>query len=115
MIPPSPCATCPWRIGSSASAIPRFDLDLAEGLDRVCGVPGKDREVGTPMMACHGTGEGEEGPCWGWARQVGVHSLTARVVALRDRKLAAALAAEPSPDLYPDWPAVIARLRETTS
>jgi len=70
------------------------------------------------MMACHGSPEGAEGPCWGWARQVGWHHHGARVMAMArtaaGRAMAAALAAGPDPTLHASWDEVIEKLRRTT-
>ena len=112
-VPPLPCPTCPWRRDQPASAIPGFSLELAEGLDRTCGGPGRDVFLGVPMMSCHGHPEGREAPCWGWARQVGVYHLGARVRALSDDRMRAALRAGPDPGLHSSWRAVIAKLRRT--
>lgn len=112
-IPPPPCPSCPWRREQPASAIPGFDLQLAEGLDRTCGAPGRDVPLGVPLMACHGSLEGREGPCWGWARQVGYHHIGARVSAAGDPRMRAALRAGPDPGLHSSWVAVMAKLRRT--
>ncbi len=109
--PPQPCPTCPWRRDRDASTIPGFDLALAEGLAGTCGAPGQEVQLGRPMMACHGSPEGAERVCIGWARQVGWWHLGARVAALGDGPMAEAMRAGPSPDLHPTWAEVIDKLR----
>lgn len=61
-----PCATCPWRVGADASLIPGLDVDRARALDATC--PADDSQpYGPPLMACHGSPEGADQVCIGWA------------------------------------------------
>lgn len=77
-----PCATCPWRRDSAGgSAIPGFDIEKARGLANTVG-HGDDFR---PIMACHGSTEGDERPCVGYLAREGWTNHAVRVAAIDGR------------------------------
>lgn len=106
-----PCATCPWRRNKDASDIPGFDIEKAEGLADTIGTSGQEVAYGKAMMACHGSAEGEETVCRGWAHQAGYFHLGARITAVADgwpRDIF-----DERDDLHTSWDEVIEKLRRT--
>lgn len=75
-----PCQTCPWRLDATADDIPLYDPAAARALlNSTCGTGDGFR----PVMACHGTPAGQEGPCIGYvASRDGCANLTVRLMAL---------------------------------
>lgn len=107
-----PCATCPFRRGSTATAIPRFRIELARKLlVDCCGVGDDFRSV----MACHGSTDTEVTPCIGYlASNDGYANLRVRVMAMDDQlDLRAVWRDCEGLDLFADYAEALARLEAT--
>lgn len=107
----TPCRSCPWRVGSSADAIPGFSPQRAEDLRATCE---RSQGLGTAMFACHQSRVGEEIVCAGWLAVHGRESIAVRIAVLEGRVPVQALdPGEDWPPLYADFDAMIANLRAT--
>lgn len=106
-----PCPSCPWRVDQDATAIPGFELELAERLEATC-----DHEFGTPVFACHQSREGDEIPCAGWLAVYGDRSITVRLMVMSGRVPAEALTPGAGwPALEESFEDVILKLRATAA
>lgn len=108
MTRPAPCASCPWRRTATAAGIPRYDHDRAERLANTCG------DGWRPVMACHGSDDGAETPCWGYLARYGQRNLTVRMSVLFGDYPAEVL--DPPPegwDLHETFNEMISKLRVT--
>lgn len=111
-----PCPSCPWRVDQDASAIPHFQLELAEGLAGTCrSEVGEDIPPGQPMFACHQSrGPGEEVVCVGWLAVEGYGHIGVRVgVALEKWSPEVFRPGEDWPELHGSFREVIEKLRRT--
>lgn len=105
-----PCATCPWRVGSSAADIPAFDIAKARGLRSTVGEGDQFRTV----MACHGSACGAESPCIGYIAVEGYSNINVRLMALDGRiNLPQIWEAAERLDLYQSFDEMLANLEET--
>lgn len=77
----APCASCPWRRSSTPGGvdIPGFDMDKMRNLACTVG----DGDGFRPIMACHGSTEGNDRPCAGYLYRHGMSNLNVRVLAMR--------------------------------
>jgi hypothetical protein len=75
-----PCVTCPWRKSSTIGGgdIPGFSIEKMRNLACTVG-PGDDFRR---IMACHGSPEGEEELCIGYAVVEGYSNLNVRLMRL---------------------------------
>lgn len=77
-----PCATCPFRRGSTAGAIPQFRIELARKLLVDCCGPDDGFRA---IMACHGSTDEHTTPCVGYlASDDGYANLRVRILAMDD-------------------------------
>lgn len=76
------CPTCPWRVGATADPIPNFDTCKARGLRSTVG-DGSD--AFRPIMACHGSPDGDARACGGYVAVVGYTNLAVRVGLIEGR------------------------------
>lgn len=76
---PLPCSTCPWRVDQDATVIPRYNHEKACGLLNTVG-RGDDFR---PIMACHGSLEGEERACNGYLAREGWSNINVRILVLK--------------------------------
>lgn len=81
----APCSTCPWRKSSTEGGydIPGFSLDMMRGLSCTVSPPGRPSDAFRTIMACHGSPEGSEGICRGYAYVEGYTNLSVRLMAMR--------------------------------
>ena len=113
----TPCPSCPWRVDSSADAIPSFSMALAEKLRATCpderGMgPGFD----AAWFACHQSKDGAEIPCAGWLAKVGNAHPRVRMAVIDGRLDPKVLApGQDWPPLYDTYPQVMEQLHATCS
>ena len=97
-----PCPSCPWRKTSNpdGSDIPGFDMDKMRGLANTVG----HGDAFRPIMACHGSTEGNDRPCIGYLAQEGWSNLAVRMAAIDGRVDLAAIAEDTIDiDLWPTF------------
>ncbi len=105
-----PCATCPWRVDQDASVIPNYNHDKACNLTNTVG----DCDGFRPIMACHGSLEGEEIACKGYLAHAGWTNINVRILVAKkklpnpDKVLDACEAA--GIELHPDYASVLRKL-----
>jgi hypothetical protein len=107
----APCASCPWRIGSTSVRIPGFDEDKATCSLPSVADPGEDGF--RPVMACHlSTLDGNDRPCIGYVlSDDGYANLAVRLaVVTGDFDLAAMQAGADGLDLYSTFDEMMAAL-----
>jgi hypothetical protein len=63
--------------------IPGFSLEMMRGLSNTVPGPGCPGDAFRPIMACHGSKEGSEGVCRGYAYVEGWTNLSFRIMAMR--------------------------------
>lgn len=106
----TPCATCPWRVGSSAADIPSFDIEKARGLRCTAGRTDEFRTI----MACHGSPVGEEHPCVGYLAIYGWSNLSVRMLIIRGKiDMEAIIRDCEGIELYDTFGAMLANLEDT--
>lgn len=112
---PQPCPSCPWRRDQTARDIPNFELELAEGLSKLCpDADGRPPHHTAALFACHQSKEGAEIVCAGWLAMVGEWSVRAVVAKIDGRLDPAGFAPRPGwPDLHTNYPEVLEKLRAT--
>lgn len=71
-----PCASCPWRVDQRASAIPNYSHKKACGLLNTIGHGDGFR----PIMACHGSTEGNNRACNGYLAREGWSNINVRIL-----------------------------------
>jgi hypothetical protein len=109
-----PCPSCPWRVDQDATAIPNFNLHLAEDLWRTCRRNGYGQEFGDPQFACHQSREGDEIVCAGWLAMQGSSHPAVRIAAMTGALDPDALSPGPDwPELHEEFDDVIEKLRLT--
>lgn len=110
-----PCRSCPWRVDQDATAIPGFDLALAEALAATSPDPdGVGPDPFAPQFACHQSCDGGEVVCAGWLAAVGARHPTVRLLVLAGELQTEALApGDAWPELHQSFAEVIAKLRAT--
>ncbi len=107
----TPCPSCPWWADSvGGSAIPGFDIEKARALS--CTV-GAGADGFRPIMACHGSPEGQESPCRGYLAVEGWSNLAVRMAAISGRiPLAEVVSACEGLDLHESFAAMLDALEE---
>lgn len=110
-----PCASCPWRLDSSSTDSPQFDMDFAEKLAATCpDHRGMGPEIGAGIFACHQSRVGAEFACAGWLSTVGHKHPQVRLAVFKGRLDPGAL--EPGldwPALHENYQQVMEKLRAT--
>ncbi len=111
-----PCSSCPWRVDQDASAIPNFNLDLAESLASTCpDERGYSPDFGSPQFACHQSRMGSEVVCAGWlATNGGAHVQVRMQVIAGQIPVEALSPGEDWPPLHAEFAEVIEKLRAMT-
>lgn len=96
-----PCGTCPWRKGSDPAKIPGLSLDQARGLLGCSG----DEDGWYPIMACHGSRDGNDRPCIGYLGAAEAWSnLRVRMLAITEQvDVSAIWEAREHLDLFETW------------
>lgn len=112
---PRPCKSCPWQVEAQAEDIPKFQLELAEGLANTCpDAKGFGPDFQAPQFACHQSREGEEFACAGWLAVVGHRHPAVRLAVSQGRLPMSALAhALDWPRLHASYPEMMAKLRKS--
>jgi hypothetical protein len=111
--PPLPCRTCPWRTDQGAETIPNYRHNKACNLINTVGRGDAFR----PIMACHGSTDGEPRACRGYLAREGWSNLNVRLLLIRggiENPSDVAEACERhGVELEPDYPAVLEKLDAT--
>lgn len=112
---PKPCPSCPWRVDQTASDIPNFDIEKAEGLAECCPDHcGASPAFDAPIFSCHQSKEGAEFPCAGWLATVGHRHPRMRYRAmLGDIPFEALEPGKDWPELHENYGDVLDKLRDT--